>query len=295
MSRSLAAAELFTAAILWGFSFVGTIWAMEVFNPFALTFLRFFLASFLLIPVLCTRHGRAQVRDYGWLAFWPAVLLAGTLLIQTWGLRYTTATKSGFITTLYVVLMPFLESYMTQKRLPKAVWACVVLAFVGTALIVNVGLGEINKGDLLTLITAFLATGQIFVIGQVSKRVDRPFLFNLVEALWCTLFCLPFAIEPEFWQKLAAVKAWPPTALFGVLSLAFGSTVVAFSLQVRAQRRLSPTVSSLLFLLESPFAMMFSVWLLKERLGPFETMGCLLIFVAAVTASLSESQRAKSS
>jgi drug/metabolite transporter (DMT)-like permease len=292
MKRTVAIAELFTAASFWGFGFIATVWALRVLDPSAVTFLRFLLASVLLVPVALTKEGRARITSYIRLAFWPGVIFAATLIVQTWGLQYTTATKSGFITTLYVIMVPFLESWYVGRRLPAGIWTCVALAFLGTALIVNVGFGEVNIGDILTLICAFFATGQIFIIGLVSPRVQHPFTFNLVQSAWSCLLLSPFAaFNPATWRHVADFPNWPLSAQGGLLSLAFGSTVVAFALQVRAQKWLSPTVSSLLFLLESPIAMLLSIWLLGEHLGWLEASGCALIFAAAVAASLLEAKR----
>jgi drug/metabolite transporter (DMT)-like permease len=138
-----------------------------------------------------------------------------------------------------------------------------------------------------------LAAGQIYVIGIVSPGVKRPFLFNSVQAAWAALLCVPFVLRADFWDRLAGFASWPAEAKIGVLALAFGSTVIAFSLQVRAQAHLPPTVSSLLFLLESPFAMIFSILLLGEFLGPLEAAGAALIFLSALSASLLESRRKK--
>lgn len=293
MSRALAILELFVAASLWGFGFIAAIWAMQRLSPFELTFLRFFLASLLAVPWLLTRSGRSKLRAVASLSFVPGVLFAGTLIVQTWGLQYTTATKSGFITTLYVVFVPLLESLLGRRALGAGLWGCVALAFLGTGMIVNVGLNALNIGDALTFVCALFATGQIYVMGQVSPRVRTPFLFNSMQAFWAAVLCSPFAFQVDFWTRLSEFATWPITARLGVLSLAFGSTVIAFSLQVRAQARLSATVSSLLFLLESPFAMVFAIYFLAERLGPLELSGAVIIFIAAVLASVLEGRRAR--
>lgn len=293
MNRITATAELFTAAALWGFGFIATVWAMRELNAFELTFMRFALASLLLIPILCFPSWRRGLFENLRKSFWPGLFFAATLIVQTWGLQYTTATKSGFITTLYVVLVPILESFLTKRRLPVALWGCVGLSLIGTGLIVNVGLGDINKGDLLTLVCAFLATGQIYIIGQVSPGVRRPFLFNSAQCLWAMLLCTPFVLNSGTWVKMGNFANWESLPQAGLLILAFGSTVIAFGLQVRAQAKLSPTVSSLLFLLESPFAMLFAFFLLSEKLGPWETGGAVLIFLSAMAASLLEARRKK--
>ncbi|MGE0528003.1 MAG: DMT family transporter [Bdellovibrionales bacterium] len=294
--RLIAVAELVLAAALWGFGFIATIWALRVFAAGELVFLRFALAAMLVIPWLFFARGRTNLRREAKLSFLPALLLTMTLLLQTWGLRYTTATKSGFITTLYVVLVPLLERTLAGRHpLSRGMWVCVLSSLVGTALIVNLTqVTTMNFGDVLTFLCALFAAGQIFYLGVVSPHVQHPFVFNLTQAFWSLLICAPLVAHSGFWEKLALAPQWPLPVTLGVLSLAFGSTVIAFFLQVRAQAYLSPTVSSLLFLLESPFALIFSLLLLDESLGPFEAAGATIIFVSAMAASLLEARRKRS-
>lgn len=291
--RWAATAELFIAATLWGFGFIAAVWAMRALSAFELSFMRYFLAVAIMVPFMVLPSIRQGFTENLRKSFWPGVFFAGTIITQTWGLKYTTATKSGFITTLYVVMVPLLESFLGKQRLPGGIWACVLVSLFGTGLIVNVGFGDINKGDLLTLLCAFLATGQIYVVGMVSPSVKRPFLFNTAQCFWAGLICLPFVLNKDTWLTMARFPWWEWQAQAGLCILAFGSTVIAFGLQVRAQAKLSPTVSSLLFLLESPFAMVFAFFLLNESLGRLETMGALLIFLSALMASLLEARRKK--
>src|SRR3974390_2579111 len=93
----LAVLELLLAAALWGFGFVAAIWAMGEVGPFALTFLRFALAILVTSPWLFSARGRRDVKRMSKWALWPGFILAATLIIQTWGLKYTTAAKAGFI------------------------------------------------------------------------------------------------------------------------------------------------------------------------------------------------------
>lgn len=289
--RALAVSELLLASSLWGFGFIATVWAFTVFSPFEVTFLRFALAgAFCLFWFPCRRE---ILRQNFSKAFLPAVLLTGTLIFQTWGLQFTTATKSGFITTLYVVLVPILESVLHRKKLKTALWVCVITALVGTALIVNVGIDTVNIGDILTLICAFAATLQIYWLGVISPSVKNPFAFNLMQSVWAAVFCLPVLFLSPTIEKIAAYASWPWQAWVGMLSLTFGSTMIAFFLQVRAQRHLSATVSSLIFLLESPFALIFAILLLGESLGPLETIGAILIFLSAMGACFLPSEEVK--
>lgn len=286
----LALVELLLAAMLWGFGFIASAWALEAINPFELTLLRFLLAGAVGLPFLFHRSVRGQWRTLLALSFLPAVFLAGTLQLQTWGLKFTTATKSGFITTLYVIFVPLLESLLSRRNLPRGIWACVGLAFVGTALIVNIGVSDINFGDLLTLGCAIVATGQIYWMGVVSPRIKHPFAFNIFQCLWSIALALPFVQWSSFGPKVLAFQSWSSHAFWGVMSLAFGSTMIAFFLQVRAQAKLSATTSSVMFLLESPFALIFAVMLLGEHLSSTEAVGAVLIFVSALLATWLESR-----
>ena len=289
--RLTASAELLIAAAFWGFGFIGTVWALKLLSPLHVIFLRFFLAGLIGLAFLFSKKRRQAITQNLALSFWPALLLVGTLLFQTWGLLFTTATKSGFITTLYVVIVPVFESAFRRRNLPLSLWLCVGAALIGTGMIVDIGFAEFNKGDLLTLICAFLAAAQIYLIGILSPRVRAPFVFNIMQAWWAVLICLPLLYFDPLRSEMLSVEFWPTLPLIGLLTLAFGSTVIAFYLQVRAQAHLSATVSSLFFLLESPYALLFAMLLLGETLGWLEAWGAALIFFSAVAANLIDARR----
>ncbi len=282
--------ELVVAASFWGFGFIATVWALEVLEPGEVTFMRFFLAGCVGLPFILGKDVRRAFKLNLRMSFIPALLLTSTLLFQTWGLRYTTATKSGFITTLYVVMVPMIEALLTRKRIAPILWLCVAVALLGTGLIVNIGAGELNQGDFLTFICAILAAGQIYWIGGLTHRIRFPFAFNILQAVWAMVLCIPLVHFAGLSAKLTQVNHWSIHSILGLLSLAVGSTVIAFYLQVRAQANLSRTVSSLLFLLESPFAMFFSVLLLNEKLSGLQLIGALLIFISAFSATISEAR-----
>lgn len=283
-ARLLAVGEMLFATAIWGFGFTATVWAMYSFSPFATSLARFFGAFLLTLPFLpVSPLFRAE---FNWrncrLSCVPGLLIGGVLILQTWGLEYTTATKSGFITTLYVVLVPVIEVLVIRKKLhySHALW--VFLALVGTALIVDFSLARqtINKGDMLTFLCAILAALHIVVLGKISPKVKSAFIFNAFQSFWAgalSLFSMLLATGPHW-------RGYSGMAMLGLLSLTLGSTMIAFALQVKAQRTLSPSLSSLLFLLESPFAMFFSILLLGERLSATQIAGAVLIIAAAFGA-----------
>ena len=293
LGKIWASSDLILAAGLWGFGFIASAWALEALTPLEITFLRFALAVLVGLPFILSAPVRQALRSNLKLSFLPAIWLLGTLIFQTWGLRFTTPTKSGFVTTLYVVIVPILEAVVSRRHLSWKMWSCVAIALAGTALIVGVGVTDLNVGDLLTLISAFFAATQIYWMGEVSRKIRFPFAFNVAQSFCAAVLCAPFVNMPLLMNKIGRLQEFPAHVWWGMLSLSVGSTVIAFYLQVRAQAKLSPTVSSLLFLLESPFAMIFAILLMNEVLSATEALGAALIFTSAIAATLIESRQKK--
>jgi len=283
---STASLELVLAAALWGFGFVATIWGLVAWAPVPLLFWRFVIGTIagVLIAAVFARPSRKELLWQLRASFLPALFLAVMILLQTWGMLYTTATKSGFITILYIVLVPLLETVVARKRIPIQLWLCIAISLVGVYLIVDPSWDEnFNIGDFLTLLCAFGAALQIITVDRVSGRVENAFVFNVFQSAWAALMLLP-AIP--FQPGHLLVSSPPISAWVGLLSLALGSTLIAFYLQVRAQKVLSSTVSSLFFLLESPFALLFAYLFLNERLGAQQGVGAVLIMISAFMATL---------
>jgi drug/metabolite transporter (DMT)-like permease len=296
--KNQAAAELLFAGVLWGFGFVATVWLLTALQPLGVTGWRFSTAAVFGWAFCFLRPNLRS--DFRSLRFWveqfkisiiPGLLLSGLMVFQTWGLKYTSATKSSFITTLYVLIVPLLERFWMKRRLPKSHIFAVAIAFVGTALICNL-VGELstgnsttdslnrmslNLGDFLTLLCAILASVHIIWVGRIQDEITDPFVFNCFQSFWAGIapLLLSFALEPPPIIN-ASQNAW-----IGFLTLAFGCTLIAFTLQVRAQRVLSPSVASLLFLLESPFATVFALLLLNESLKSHQWLGGGLILLSA--------------
>ena len=294
LSVQRASIELTLASVLWGFGFIGARWALVSMGPLWITGLRFVLAFLLSLPLMILMAKKSDLlnmKENLRLAFWPGAFLGLTIIFQTWGLQYTTATNSGFITTLYVLFVPMFEALFFRKKLELAHFVLVAIALIGTALICDWSASVWNKGDFLTLLCALAAAGQIVWISRMAHKIKSPFGFNNFQSFWCgiigvalALFFEPFRLEPI---NLRAV--------IGFCSLLFGSTLIAFFIQVRAQRVLSSTTASLLCLLESPFAAIFAYFFLSERLGPTQWSGAILIVFSACFTIFLESRKNKAS
>lgn len=296
-----AVIELVVAGALWGFGFIAATWMLQAMGPLMATAWRFVLASAVgaLIVLMVPRLRRELTWAQLSLTFLPGVFLALTLILQTWGLRYTTATKSGFITTLYVLIVPILERIWLKRRLHRFHFIFVVLALIGVGLICDLpgALGgkifsttdeavlqanRWNIGDFLTLLCSFCASLQILWFAFIYRRIRSSFVFNLLQTLWAAIPAVILALIFEPWPTLPLVGE----PLAGLLLLSFGSTLIAFALQVRAQKKISPSLASLLFLLESPFAALFAVYFLDEHLRTEQWIGAGLILAALVLSTI---------
>jgi drug/metabolite transporter (DMT)-like permease len=282
--RLQAGLELSTAGAIWGFGFVAAVWILPFVGPIWISGLRFAVSSAvvglaaLLFPRLRAQFSREDFRA----SMLPGFAIASMMILQTVGLRFTTATNSGFITTLYVVLVPLIQSVFFGKRVSVWTFSLILVAFVGTALIANLHAGAWNIGDLFTLGCALLAAVHILMIDRFAAKATSPLSLNTFQSFWGALLCLPLAI----WLEPAPSLRAPAIAWLGLGFLTFVSTMGAFLIQIRAQRVLSPVTASLLFLLESPFSAVFAYFLLREQLSAEQWAGGVMILVAAALCVL---------
>ncbi len=269
-----AVMELVFAGVLWGFSFIAAEWVLEDMEPFTLTAVRFAFALLIGLPVIALVPAlRSSLKwEQARLAIPPGLLLGAVLLLQVWGQRYTTATNSSFITTLYVLFVPLMERAVFGVRLHPSHFIFVVLGLLGTALICGFQGGDYNFGDVLTLICSGVAAVHILWYGLIQEKIGNPITFNIFQVVWSFLLVLPFTLLETSALLPQSSKGW-----IGMFMLVVGSTLIAFTLQVRAQKILSPSVASFLYLLESPFATMFAFYFLGERLGIDQWVGGILI------------------
>ncbi|MBL7672324.1 MAG: DMT family transporter [Bdellovibrionaceae bacterium] len=286
MTRNRAIYELILAGALWGFGFVATVWGLKTMTPVQFLFLRFFLAFFFSGIIAFAINARTVTSQKKWLAGllaelrigWPAGILLGILLLlQTVGLKTTSATESGFITTLYVIFVPLFQHFFFRKKQPLSVFVFATFALIGVYFLAG-GLSTFDTGHLLTLACAMIAAIHIIYVGLMSSKSQKPFQFNSVQSLFCMLMMATMLpLEPT---SLLSIKheflPW-----LGLLITVFGSTLIAFTIQIRTQKVLSATTASMLFLLESPYAALFGALFLNERLSWLQMSGACLILISS--------------
>lgn len=293
VSRSLM---LLLAAFVWGVAFVAQSMGMEHMGPFTFNAARFLLGGMVLLPfAAANQYGNGRYkktkkerRDYlkvsilGGICCGIALTIGGNL--QQCGMLYTSVGKAGFLTALYIVLVPVFGIFM-KKKPGRRIWIGCVLALLGLYLLCIHGSFSLNYGDVLLLLGAVAFTFHIIVIDHFSVKANCvmmsciQFLFSGVVS---TVLAFIFE-EPSFGAILGGTL---PILYAGILSCGVG-----YTLQILGQKYVEPAVASLILSLESVISVLAGWVILKEILSLRELLGCGLMFAAVVLVQLPERKK----
>jgi len=285
---------LLLSAVIWGLAFVAQRASMEFVGPFIFNGIRFALGALVLIPwILVLRRKKPKlIQAAPSRHAWIAVGLAGIVLfvsanLQQIGLVYTTAGKAGFITGLYVVIVPLLGLFR-RHRVSSIVWVGCGLAAAGMYLLSVVGAFSISLGDTLVLCSALGWAIHVHLVGWMAQRM-HPLRVALWQFVICAVLSLVVAMLTETIQLSEILKAGWMIAYAGVLSVG-----VAYTLQVFGQRRIDPARAGIILSLEAVFAVIGGWTLLGETLSPRGLIGCALMLSGMMLAQIRSQTKASS-
>ena len=280
---------LLLATVIWGSAFIAQSVGMDLIGPFTFQTVRCLLAVLVLFPAsfLLDRgkqDGSTFLKRWCNPTLWKAGFICGLALfvaasLQQVGLVSTDAGKAGFITAMYIVLVPILGIFRKQKVSP-AVIVSVILAVLGLYLLSCLDAQGINKGDLLIMGCALAFAVQITCIDVLAPNLDGVRL-NCVQALVVSVLSLPFMMFTETVDPVNLAACWLPLGFAGILSMG-----VAYTLQIQGQKVLEPTTASLIMSLESVFAVLGGWLILHETMTGSEILGCCLVFAAVILSQL---------
>ena len=287
---------LLLATVIWGSAFVSQSVGMDHIGPFTFQAARCFLAVIGLVLVMLItdcfkKDGNTFWSRWADKKLWKAGILCGIPLflacnLQQVGLVDTDAGKSGFLTAMYIVIVPIIGIFLKRKPSPL-VPVSVLLAVAGLYFLSCVGVTQISTGDLLTIGCAFMFAIQITFIDIFAGSVDALRL-NAIQALVCAVLSAVVMIftETPTWEGISACAI--PLAHAGFLSMG-----AAYALQILGQRDLEPSAASLIMSLESVFAAVFGALILKETMNTWEILGCILVFCAVILSQIPVKNRCK--
>lgn len=283
---------LVLTALIWGCAFVAQSVGMDYVGPFTFNMARFLIGAIVLLPVIwfmdrqrktgAEKDAGQKTLIIGGICCGIALAVASTL--QQWGILFTTVGKAGFITAMYIVIVPLLGIFIGKKVRPLII-GCVAIAVVGFYFLCMTESLRLGLGDFLVLLCAIAFSIHILVIDHFSPKVDGVKM-SVIQFLTAAIIS---AVPTLLWEQPVftdILQAWQPVLYAGVMSCG-----VAYTLQIIAQKNADPTVASLLLSLESVFSVLAGWVLLGQGLSLKELFGCVLIFCAIILAQLPEKKK----
>lgn len=294
-SEWLGAALLLLTAFIWGIAFVAQSVGMDYVGPFTFNFSRFFVGAIVLLPFVTVNvkkkksvnKSNLKITLLGGLGC--GIILFAASGLQQIGVMYTDAVgKAGFITALYIIIVPIL-GFFTKKRPKALIWLSVALATIGLYLICVKEGFSFDKADIILIACAFAFSAHIVFIDFVNPKTDGVVISCIQFAVAGVVsFIIAVLTEQISWQNILA--AYIPILYAGAMSCG-----VAYTLQIIGQKYVEPTKASLLMCLESVFATLGGWVILRERMTPKEFIGCGVVFAAIILAQFCENKKEENS
>lgn len=286
-------AILVLTALIWGFAFVAQSVGMDYVGPFTFNCVRSILGGMVLIPVILVMdrivqkkriEGSGQKTDKDRATLIKGGVCCGVVLmaassLQQIGIMTTSVGKAGFLTALYIVLVPVL-GLLIGKRCSWRLWISVAMALAGFYLLCIKDGFSIEKGDICLLLSALLFSVHIIVIDYFSPKTDGVKM-SCIQFFVCGLVCGVFMLIFEDFNIASVMAAGIPILYAGVLSCG-----VAYTLQIIGQKNYNITIASLILSLESVFSVLGGWLVLHQTLSIREGIGCVVIFVAVILAQI---------
>ena len=285
---------LLLTSFIWGVAFVAQSVGGEAVGCFTFNGVRSLIGAFVLIPVIYFLDNQKK-KELGEEKFLEQKGDSKTLLLggvccgvmlciasnfQQFGISFTTVGKAGFITAMYILIVPILGLFM-KKKVGVKVWLGVVLATVGLYMLCMTSESfSLSKGDFLVLICAGFFSLHILIIDYFSPKVDGVRM-SCIQFFVCGIISVIIAFIFESPSLSAILSGWLPILYAGVLSCG-----VAYTLQIVGQKNMDPTVASLILSLESVFSVLAGWLILNQTMTLREFSGCGLMFLAIILAQL---------
>jgi len=280
---------LFVAATIWGFAFVAQSVGMDYVGPYTFIAARNVIALVVLLPCVAVMNKGSRKRSENYKLLFTGGICCGVCLfvasvLQQFGMKYTTVGKAGFITAMYLVLVPIFGIFL-KKKTGIRVWIAVVIALAGLYLLcITKGEFHLQKGDIYILGCAAVFALQILIVDHFSLLVDGVKL-SCVQTLTNAVLGTVMMLLLEKPSAMDVFAAWIPIVYAGALSSGVG-----YTFQIIGQKGMNPTAASLILSLESVISVLAGWLLLHQTLTVRELIGCVLAFAAMILVQLPEKE-----
>ena len=283
---------LFMAALIWGFAFAFQSQGMDYMGPMTFNGTRFLIGAFVLVPVIFIFRKPGEKKKItkddmkvtitGGVVCGLCLFAASSL--QQVGIQYTSVGKAGFLTTLYIILVPIIGIFF-KKKASAMVWIGAILSVIGMYLLCVSETMSINKGDVFAFCCAIVFAFHILSVDYFSPKTNG-IVLSCVQFLTsgiCAMVCAFIWEQPTL---IEIIKGIVPLLYVGIMS-----SGVAYTLQILGQKNADPTIASLIMSLESAVSVLGGWMILGQKLSRKELLGCLLMFIAVIGVQVFDAKK----
>ncbi len=266
----------------WGISYVATRWVLPFYDASWIMAVRFLLSSLLMAPLLLANKQALKAAMNLKPVICGAILFAA-IYFQIKGLEFTTVAKSSFITALFAFFVPVFTVVFDKRKLSIDFWVLLSCALFGVLLMCDLDIEKLNYGDFLTLICSVLCASHIYIVGKIANDINpigfvvvQNFVIGILGAIVGLVTTEIPSIEP-----LMSFNSYDWANVgFAMAVLTLLCTLLAFTSQIYAQKKIPAHIAGLVFLMESPFAAFFGFIILKESISTMAFTGAILIIIS---------------
>ena len=284
MSKSLSLISALLCTFIWGTTFIAQTTGMDMIGPLTFNGARFFVGFLSIIPFALIFEKKKIVKEintnkklFYFLLFWVGLFLFLGTFFQQAALLYTDVANAAFFTIFYVPMVPVILFFFYSQSIHWSIWPSAVLCIVGVYFLSDFSNSAVRLGDSLVLLCALFWALHIIFIGKFIKNFDLPLFFGSLQALVVAFFSMSFAFFFEEIVFLNILNEYISIIYAGLLS---GG--IAFTLQIFAQKNISPAPSAIIFSLEGVFAAVAAWIILNEILSLGNILGCTLILIGVI-------------
>ncbi len=288
MSKSVSLFSALLCTFIWGTTFIAQDTGMDTIGPLTFNAVRFLVGFIAIIPIAFIFESKKIVNQINnnkklflKLSFWIGLFLFLGTFLQQAALLYTDVANAAFFTVFYVPMVPIILFMFYSKKIHWSIWPSVLLCVSGVYLLTDFTDATVRFGDGLVILCALFWALHIIFIGQFTKNFNIPLFFGALQGLIVSLFSFLFAILFEDIYFNNILNEYASIIYAGVLS---GG--IAFTLQIYAQKKISPAPSAIIFSLEGVFAAIAAWIILDQVLGLNNLIGCFFILVGVIISQI---------
>ena len=288
MSKSVALFSALLCTFIWGTTFIAQDTGMDTIGPLTFNAVRFMVGFMSIIPIAFIFESKKIVNEINKdkklflkLSFWIGLFLFLGTYLQQAALLYTDVANAAFFTVFYVPMVPIILFMFYSKKIHWSIWPSVFLCIAGVYLLTDFTDATVRFGDGLVILCALFWALHIIFIGKFIQKFNIPLFFGALQSLIVSLFSFLFAI---FFEDISFANILNESASIIYAGVLSGG--IAFTLQIYAQKKISPAPSAIIFSLEGVFAAIAAWIILDQVLGLNNLIGCFLILIGVIISQI---------